>query len=164
LENLGAGTVLVLAAAALNAETGWYLVRTGRRNHSLILEANGKAVLTDNWTSFGVIAGLGLVMLTKCKPFDPLLPIAARSTYCGQVSAWCGGGLSGCLTTRILACTHPRQPDRIKAIRYLTSGFPCAHVHPNWQKALGTPHSGEFDRLSGPPAYPAIEPWTASGN
>src|ERR1039458_4653906 len=54
LEHLGAGTLLILMAGILNAVLGYYLLRTGRRTHSLILEANGKHVLTDSWTSFGV--------------------------------------------------------------------------------------------------------------
>jgi cation diffusion facilitator family transporter len=76
LDNLGAGTLLVLAASAVNAGLGWYLVRVGRRSGSLILEADGKHVLTDSWTSFGVVAGLGLVMLTGWKLFDPLCAVA----------------------------------------------------------------------------------------
>ena len=73
LEHLGAGALLVLAAAILNAGLGYYLLRTGRRTNSLILEADGKHVLTDSWTSFGVALGLGLVLLTHWKPFDPLV-------------------------------------------------------------------------------------------
>ena len=89
LENLGAGTlVVVLAAGVLNAGLGWYLVHTGRRSHSLILEANGKHVLTDSWTSFGVVAGLGLVLLTRWKPFDPLVAIAVAINI-----LWAGGHL-----------------------------------------------------------------------
>lgn len=65
LEHLGTGAVLVLAAGILNAGLGYYLLRTGRRTHSLILEANGKHVVTDSWTSFGVMGGLGLVLLTR---------------------------------------------------------------------------------------------------
>lgn len=76
LQRLGFGTVIVAAAAVLNAGLGLYLVRTGRRNRSLILEANGQHVLTDSWTSFGVVAGLGLVMLTGWHPLDPLCAIA----------------------------------------------------------------------------------------
>src|SRR5215831_2404209 len=41
IENLGAGTLFVLAASLINAWLGWYLVRVGRRSRSLILEANG---------------------------------------------------------------------------------------------------------------------------
>jgi len=76
LANLSAGTLIILAASVVNAGLGWYLVRTGRRHHSLILEANGKHVLTDSWTSFGVVGGLCLVLLTGWKPFDPLVAIA----------------------------------------------------------------------------------------
>ena len=76
LEQLGAGTAIVLAAALINLALGWYLLSTGRRTRSLILEANGLHVLTDSWTSFGVVAGLGLVLLTGWKPFDPLCAMA----------------------------------------------------------------------------------------
>ncbi|MCP5117019.1 MAG: cation transporter [bacterium] len=88
LENLGLGAILVLAASLVNAALGWYLVRTGRRNNSLILEANGKHVLTDSWTSFGVVGGLGLVMLTGWKPFDPICAIAVALNI-----LWSGGRL-----------------------------------------------------------------------
>lgn len=88
LENLGAGTLLVLAAALINAVLGWYLLRTGRRVNSLILEANGKHVLTDSWTSFGVILALVLVLLTRWLPFDPLIAIAVALNI-----LWSGGHL-----------------------------------------------------------------------
>lgn len=88
LDNLGAGTLFVLAASVINAGLGWYLVRTGRRTHSLILEANGKHVLTDSWTSFGVVGGLALVLLTGWKPFDPLCAIAVALNI-----LWSGGHL-----------------------------------------------------------------------
>lgn len=76
VERLGLGTLLTFGASLINAALGWYLVRTGRRTRSLILEANGRHVLTDSWTSFGVVAGLCLVMLTGWLPFDPLIAIA----------------------------------------------------------------------------------------
>lgn len=88
LENLGAGSFLVLAAGVLNAGLGYYLLRVGRRTRSLILEADGKHVLTDSWTSFGVVAGLGLVLLTRWKPFDPLVAIVVALNI-----LWSGGQL-----------------------------------------------------------------------
>jgi cation diffusion facilitator family transporter len=88
LQNLGMGTLIVLAASVINAGLGWYLVRTGRRNHSLILEANGKHVLTDSWTSFGVVGGLCLVLITGWKPFDPIFAIAVALNL-----LWSGGHL-----------------------------------------------------------------------
>jgi len=88
LEHLGAGALLVFGAMVVNGVLGWYLIRTGRKAHSLILEANGKHVLTDSLTSFGVIAGLVLVMLTKWKPFDPVLAFAVSLNI-----LWSGGHL-----------------------------------------------------------------------
>lgn len=88
LERLSTGTLIVLAAAIVNAALGWYLVRTGRRTHSLILEADGKHVLTDSWTSFGVVGGLGLVLLTGWQPFDPLIAMAVALNI-----LWSGGHL-----------------------------------------------------------------------
>ena len=88
LEHLGAGVLFVVAAGAVNGALGAYLVRTGRRNHSLILEADGKHVLTDCWTSVGVVLGLGLVMLTGWKPFDPICAIVL-----GLNILWSGGHL-----------------------------------------------------------------------
>ena len=76
LSHLGLGTLVVLAASLINAGLGAYLVWKGKKNHSLILEANGRHVLTDSWTSFGVVGGLCLVLVTGWKPFDPLLAIA----------------------------------------------------------------------------------------
>jgi len=88
LENLGGGTLVILAAALVNAGLGWYLVRLGRRTNSMILEADGKHVLTDSWTSFGVVGGLCLVLWTGWKPFDPLCAIAVALNI-----LWSGGHL-----------------------------------------------------------------------
>jgi cation diffusion facilitator family transporter len=76
IERLGTGTLLVLAASVINGVLGWYLIRTGRRTNSIILEANGRHVLTDCWTSVGVVGGLCLVMITDWLPFDPIVAIA----------------------------------------------------------------------------------------
>jgi len=88
LESLGMGTAIVALAGAMNAVLGFYLVRTGKKRNSIILEANGKHVLTDSWTSLGVLAGLGLVMWTGWKPFDPICAIAVALNI-----LWSGGHL-----------------------------------------------------------------------
>ncbi len=109
LQNLGMGTLFVLAASIINAGLGWYLVRTGRRTHSLILEANGKHVLTDSWTSFGVVGGLCLVLLTGWKPFDPLFAIAVALNI-----VWSGGHLIWRSATGLLDYS---DPETGKALR-----------------------------------------------
>jgi cation diffusion facilitator family transporter len=77
LDHLPVGLALTAVAAVLNGLLGWHLVRTGRRRGSIILEANGHHVLTDCWTSLGVLLALGLVQLTGWLYWDPIFAIAA---------------------------------------------------------------------------------------
>ena len=76
IHNLDVGVGLTAMAAVLNAGLGMYLVKMGRRKKSLILEANGLHVLTDCWTSAGVVIGLLLAMTTGWLFLDPLCAIA----------------------------------------------------------------------------------------
>lgn len=103
-EDLGAGTLIVVAASLVNAGLGWYLIRTGRKNNSLILEANGKHVLTDSWTSFGVAGGLCLVLFTGWKPFDPLFAIGVALNI-----LWSGGHLVWRSVTGLLDYAEPEM-------------------------------------------------------
>lgn len=73
LEEGGVGIAITAGAGVANALLGWYLVRTGRRYNSLTLVADGKHVLSDFWTSAGVVLGLVLVMVTGIGLFDPLV-------------------------------------------------------------------------------------------
>jgi cation diffusion facilitator family transporter len=97
-----------LIAGILNAGLGYYLLRTGRRTHSLILEADGKHVLTDSWTSFGVVGGLGLVLLTRWKPFDPLVAIAVAVNI-----LWSGGHLVWRSAVGLLDYSDPKAGHQI---------------------------------------------------
>ena len=109
LANLGAGTAVVVAASLVNAALGWYLLRTGRRTNSLILEANGRHVLTDSWTSFGVVGGLSLVLLTGWRPFDPLCAIAAAIHI-----LWSGANLVFRSVGGLLDYTDPRTGGELR--------------------------------------------------
>ena len=103
LANVGAGTLFTLLTAVLNAGLGWYLVRTGKRTQSLILEADGKHVLTDSWTSAGEVAGLVLVMWTGWKPWDAICALAVALNV-----LWSGGNLIWRSATGLLDTADPR--------------------------------------------------------
>ena len=75
LENLGIGTGLTALAALINGALGAYLIWIGKKRKSIILEANGKHVLTDCWTSLGVLVGLAFTLLTGWLPWDPIFAI-----------------------------------------------------------------------------------------
>ncbi|MCU0703546.1 MAG: cation diffusion facilitator family transporter [Fimbriiglobus sp.] len=71
-DDLGIGTLLAVAASAVNFAVGLVLLRVGRRHGSIILEADGHHLMTDVLTTAGVLAGLGLGWLTGLWWFDPL--------------------------------------------------------------------------------------------
>ena len=156
LGHLGSGSLLLLGAGLLNAWLGWYLLRVGRRSHSLILEADGKHVLTDSLTSFGVVAGLGLVMLTGWKPFDPLIAIAVALNI-----LWSGGRLAWRSAVGLLDYSDPGTGKRIRekldaicnelglhyhGVRYRTTGYrQIIEVHLLFPQATAV---GEAHRLA----------------
>lgn len=76
LEELGVGLVITLLATAVNGVVGVLILRAGRRHRSITLVADGKHLLTDVWTSVGVVVGVGLVALTGWLPLDSLVAIA----------------------------------------------------------------------------------------
>ena len=73
LRELDVGLALTAGVAVLNGALGRYLVQVGRRTGSLVLMANGRDVMTDMWTSAGVVAGVGLVWLPGAAWLDPLV-------------------------------------------------------------------------------------------
>lgn len=62
-EQLGLGLILSTVASLLNLGTGLLLVRAGKKHRSITLEADGKHLLTDVWTSVGVLVAIGLVAI-----------------------------------------------------------------------------------------------------
>lgn len=88
LEHLGLGTGLIILASLINGALGFFLIAMGKKHRSLILEANGRHVLTDCWTSIGVVVGLILTMLSGWLEFDPIVAILVALNI-----LWSGGRL-----------------------------------------------------------------------
>ncbi|MCL5030209.1 MAG: cation diffusion facilitator family transporter [Bacteroidetes bacterium] len=88
ISNLDTGTFFTFSASVINLVLGGFLVWKGKKTKSIILIANGKHVLTDSWTSFGVVAGLVLTLITGWLPFDPIVAILAAVNI-----LWSGGKL-----------------------------------------------------------------------
>lgn len=76
LEQLGIGFAFTLVATIINLAVGLLLVRNGRKYRSTTLTADGKHLLTDVWTTVGVIVGVLGVLLTGWLWLDPLIAIA----------------------------------------------------------------------------------------
>jgi cation diffusion facilitator family transporter len=75
LDSLGLGTAMALGASAINLAVGILLVRVGRREQSIVLEADGRHLLTDVWTSVAVVTGLVVVWATGALVLDPVIAI-----------------------------------------------------------------------------------------
>jgi cation diffusion facilitator family transporter len=73
LESLGIGLAISALATMVNAVVGLRLIRVGRLHRSVALVADGKHLMTDVWTSVGVLAGVGLVGVTGWQRLDPLV-------------------------------------------------------------------------------------------
>ncbi len=76
LEQVGLGLALSVLAAGANLLCGWLLLKGAREHRSITLEADAHHLLTDVWTTAGVIAGVGIVAFTGWLVLDPLIAIA----------------------------------------------------------------------------------------
>lgn len=75
LEDVGVGLAISVVASAINALVAWILLRAGRAHRSIVLVADAKHLLTDVWTSFGVVVAVFAVAATGIKELDPLIAI-----------------------------------------------------------------------------------------
>jgi cation diffusion facilitator family transporter len=75
LGDLGTGAVIAGVSALVNLAAAWVLLGAAKASESIVLEADGKHLLADVWTSAAVIVGLCLVWLTGLPIFDPLLAL-----------------------------------------------------------------------------------------
>ena len=76
IESVGIGLAVSTGASLINLGVGLILLRAGREERSIILEADGRHLITDVWTSAGVIIGVAAVALTGWELLDPLIAIA----------------------------------------------------------------------------------------
>jgi len=72
---LDIGTSLIAASGIINFALGYYIISKGKQTNSLALIADGKHILTDSFTSLGVVIGLILVLLTNIYQLDPIIAI-----------------------------------------------------------------------------------------
>lgn len=75
VETLGFGLLLSLVASLANLVVGLVLIRQGRQHRSITLEADGHHLMTDVWTSVGVLVGMGLLWVTGWSWIDPAVAI-----------------------------------------------------------------------------------------
>jgi len=88
LEQLGVGLAISALAGLVNLGAALVIDQNGKKHNSITLRANAKHLMTDVWTSVGVLVGVGLVALTGWQPLDSLVAIAVAVNI-----VWSGVGI-----------------------------------------------------------------------
>lgn len=141
LEEVGVGLAVSVLAALINFATARILMQVGKAHDSITLEADAHHLLTDVWTSAGVIGGVGLVWLSGWLWLDPMIALLVASNILW--TAWhlirrsFAGLLDASLPTaklrqiETLLATHRQQGLAFHALRTRQSGsrsFVSLHV------------------------------------
>jgi cation diffusion facilitator family transporter len=79
IRHLGIGMAISLSASLINFGVAQVLLRAGRLHRSIALEADGQHLMTDVWTSAGVLVGVGSVALTKWQPLDSIIALVVAA-------------------------------------------------------------------------------------
>ncbi|HEX7464324.1 MAG TPA: cation diffusion facilitator family transporter [Actinomycetota bacterium] len=116
LDNTALGLALAALAALLNLGVGLALIRAGRANRSIVLEADGKHLLTDVWTTGGVLVGVALVGLFDLEILDPIVALLV-----GVNILWMGYRLLRRSVVGLLDAALP--PEAVQRVRAVTDRY-----------------------------------------
>ena len=108
VEQLGIGLAFSVAAMVLNGAVGVLLIRAGKKYRSTTLDADGHHVLTDVWTTVGVIVGMALVWLTGWQPLDPIVALIVGANIMFTGYKLLKGAIQG-----LLAESLPKEENQI---------------------------------------------------
>ena len=108
VEQIGIGLLITAVLGLINLILGVTLVRVGRRTNALVLVANGHHVLTDMWTSLGVLVGIGLVWVTGAVWLDPVVALLV-----GANIVWTSGSLMREAYSGLMETADPDETQRV---------------------------------------------------
>ena len=112
LEQVGIGLFLSIAATLINLGVGLALLKAGKRYRSAALNADGHHLLTDVWTTVGVVAGIAAVAFTGWFWLDPVIALLV-----GVNILWTGYKLlQQSLSNLISEALPPEDVDVVKAV------------------------------------------------
>jgi len=107
LEQVGIGVVVCAAASAVNFVVARKLMAAAKAHNSITLEADSRHLMTDVWTSTGVIAGVGLVALTGWTLIDPIVALVVAGNI-----VWTGVGLVRRSVDGLMDVALPEEEQR----------------------------------------------------
>jgi cation diffusion facilitator family transporter len=88
LEQVGIGLIVSVIASLANLGVALILKRTGKQYNSISLTSNSHHLMTDVWTSGGVLIGIGAVVITEWQVLDPIIAILVALNI-----VWTGVGI-----------------------------------------------------------------------
>ncbi|GAA4403428.1 cation diffusion facilitator family transporter [Fodinibacter luteus] len=142
LDNVGIGLAVSVVASVVNGLVAWVLLRAGALHRSITLTADGKHLMTDVWTSVGVVVGVLLVALTGWERLDPLVAFAVGVNI--LVTGW---RLIRRASAGLMDVSLPEEDDEI--IRAVLDRYSGDHV--TWHRLLtreaGSRRFMQFDLL-----------------
>ena len=121
IEQAGLGLAISVVASLVNLGVALVLRRVGRRNRSITLEADSAHLMTDVWTSAGVLVAIGLVALTDWELLDPIIALAVAANI-----IWSGFGLMRRSVLGLMDTALPHEQQvAVRAIqeRYMQEGL-----------------------------------------
>lgn len=161
LTEVGIGLTISVVASLINLGAATLLIRSGRQEQSMTLEADGRHLMTDVWTTAGVIVGVALVWLTGFERLDPIIALIVAANIVRTGTSLVRGSMSGLMdkalpaeemtaVNRILA-RHSAGQVEFHALRTRKSGrrsFISVHVlvPGDWTVQAGHDFTEEVER------------------
>lgn len=121
LEQLGIGVIASTVAAAVNYIVARWLLRAAAKFRSITLEADAHHLLTDVWTSVGVISGIAVVSLTGWDRLDPVIAICVAGGILWRGVVLVRRSVLGLLDTALSPAEHQKIIQVLE--RYETEGI-----------------------------------------
>ncbi|MEY4323802.1 MAG: hypothetical protein RL410_1583 [Actinomycetota bacterium] len=122
LESVGVGLAISVVASILNGGVAFILLRAGRKYNSITLSADGKHLLTDVWTSVGVLIGVGLVAVSGWIVLDPIVALLV-----GLNIIWTGWHLVSESLDGLM--DHAMSKEDLEKIAGILAEFKSEEVH-----------------------------------
>jgi cation diffusion facilitator family transporter len=122
LDSVGVGLAITVVATLVNLLVARVLIHAGTEYRSLTVEADGRHLMTDVWTSIGVVVGVAAVALTGFDRLDPIIALLVAANILRVGWSLVRSAFGG-LMDRAL------EPDELAGINRVLDGFAGDDVH-----------------------------------
>jgi cation diffusion facilitator family transporter len=116
LDQLGWGLALAVVSSAINGALAWAMLQSGRQHRSIALEGDARHLITDVWTSAGVVVGIALVALTGWNWLDPAVAIGVALNILREGAALMWKSSQGLMDEAL-------EPEVMAEIEKVLAGF-----------------------------------------